>query len=103
MGLWLGIIIYFFTLIFTPNWAGILFFISYLLIGGEIVYLAFRNIFRGRIFDENFLMTLATLGALAIKVYPEAVAVMLFYRVGDAIQHRAVDHSRRSIEALLEI
>ncbi len=49
-------------------------------------------------------MTLATLGALAIKVYPEAVAVMLFYRVGgDAIQHRAVDHSRRSIEALLEI
>lgn len=60
-----------------------MFIISYLLIGGEVVFRAFRNLLRGKVFDENFLMTIATTGAFAIGEYPEAVAVMLFYQVGE--------------------
>ncbi|MBU5483353.1 cadmium-translocating P-type ATPase [Clostridium sp. MSJ-11] len=81
----------------------VLFIISYLLIGGEIVLKAFRNISRGQVFDENFLMTVATLGAFAINDYAEAVAVMLFYQVGEIFQDYAVDRSRKSISALLDI
>ncbi len=101
----IGTIIYFIAIIFSlsPKLELVLFLSSYLLIGGEVVYHAFRNIRHGQIFDENFLMTIATLGAFAIKVYPEAVAVMLFYRVGEAVQDLAVNRSRRSIQALLEI
>ncbi|MGI6588732.1 MAG: heavy metal translocating P-type ATPase [Peptococcia bacterium] len=101
----IGIIIYFIAILFSfsPQLELALFLVSYVLIGGEIVYYALRNICRGQIFDENFLMTIATLGAFAIKVYPEAVAVMLFYRVGEAVQDLAVNRSRRSIQALLEI
>ncbi|MEW9095933.1 MAG: heavy metal translocating P-type ATPase [Clostridiaceae bacterium] len=80
-----------------------LFIISYLLIGGEIVLKAFRNISRGQVFDENFLMTVATLGAFAINDYAEAVAVMLFYQVGEIFQDYAVDRSRKSISSLLDI
>lgn len=81
----------------------LLFFISYLLIGKDILITACRNILNGKIFDENFLMSIASLGAFAIGEYPEAIAVMLFYKFGEYMQSRAVAHSRRSIEALIDI
>jgi Cd2+/Zn2+-exporting ATPase len=80
-----------------------LFLASYLLVGGEVLLRAARNITRGRIFDENFLMGAATIGAFAIGEYPEGVAVMLFYQVGEAFQNYAVGRSRRSISALMDI
>lgn len=80
-----------------------LFFISYVLVGGEVLLRAFRNILRGQIFDENFLMSIATIGAFAIGDYPEGVAVMLFYQVGEFIQGIAVNRSRKSISALMDI
>ena len=70
---------------------------AYVLLGGEVLLEAARNISHGQIFDENFLMSLATLGALAIREYPEAVGVMLFYRVGEYFEHRAVEKSRSQI------
>lgn len=76
---------------------------AYLLIGGEVLLRAAKNISRGRIFDENFLMSLATIGAFAIGEYPEGVAVMLFYQVGEAFQNHAVNRSRSSITALMDI
>lgn len=76
---------------------------SYLLAGLPILQAAWLNIRRGRVFDENFLMTVATLGALAIKEIPEAAAVMLFYRTGEYLQDLAVDRSRRSISALIAV
>ncbi|MDR2479861.1 MAG: cadmium-translocating P-type ATPase [Treponema sp.] len=79
------------------------FFVSWLLIGGEVALQAVLNIFRGRLFDENFLMGLATVGAFAIGEYPEGAAVMLFYRIGEAFQDMAVKRSRRSISALMDI
>ncbi|AGF52998.1 unknown protein [Synechocystis sp. PCC 6803] len=75
---------------------------AYLLSGWTVLKTAGRNILRGQIFDENFLMTIATLGALAIHQLPEAVAVMLFFRVGELFQEYSVGRSRRSIKALLE-
>ncbi|MEY8350285.1 heavy metal translocating P-type ATPase [Bacillus cereus] len=80
-----------------------LFVIAYLLIGGEIVWRAVRNIARGQVFDENFLMAIATLGAFAIGQYSEAVAVMLFYQVGELFQSIAVNRSRKSITSLMDI
>ncbi|WP_243525822.1 heavy metal translocating P-type ATPase [Bacillus pseudomycoides] len=80
-----------------------LFVIAYLLIGGDIVWRAARNITRGQVFDENFLMAIATLGAFAIQEYPEAVAVMLFYQVGELFQSIAVNRSRKSITSLMDI
>ena len=80
-----------------------MFIVSYILIGGEVVYRAFRNILRGKVFDENFLMTIATIGAFTIGEYPEAVAVMLFYQVGELFQDLAVNRSRRSIKKLMSI
>jgi len=77
--------------------------ISYLLVGGEVLLKSARNIARGQVFDENFLMSLATLGAFAIRQFPEAVAVMLFYQVGELFQDFAVNRSRRSIAALMDI
>lgn len=76
---------------------------AYLLCGWGVLTTAGRNILRGRIFDENFLMTIATLGAIAIHELPEAVGVMLFYQVGELVQGSAVGRSRRSIRALLEV
>lgn len=80
-----------------------LFIISYLVVGCEILKKAVRNIFRGKVFDENFLMTVATIGAFAIGEFPEAVAVMLFYQVGELFQSYAVDKSRKSIASLMDI
>ena len=78
-----------------PKWALIiLFLIPYLLVGYDILRKAFKGICHGQVFDENFLMTVATLGAFAIGEAPEAVGVMLFYRVGEYFEHRAVERSR---------
>ena len=79
------------------------FIISYLVVGFEILKKAVRNIFRGKVFDENFLMAVATIGAFAIGEFPEAVAVMLFYQVGELFQSYAVDKSRKSIASLMDI
>ena len=80
-----------------------LYLIAYVLIGGEVLLTAGKNILRGEIFDENFLMTIATLGALFLREYPEAIAVMLFYEIGEMFQHYAVNRSRQSISSLLDI
>ncbi|GHV85348.1 hypothetical protein AGMMS50230_09560 [Spirochaetia bacterium] len=85
-------------------WTGpALFIAAWLLIGGDVILRAIRNILRGRIFDENFLMTAATIGAFAIGEYPEGAAVMLFYQVGEAFQDLAVRRSRSSITALMDL
>ena len=76
---------------------------AYVLVGSQVVLAAFRNIKHGDIFDENFLMTIATFGAFAIQEYPEAVAVMLFYMIGEMFQDRAVNKSRKSIKQLMDI
>lgn len=81
----------------------LIFLAAYLIVGGEVVLAAARNIIRGQVFDENFLMALATIGAFAIGEYPEGVAVMLFYQVGELFQGMAVNRSRRSITALMDI
>ena len=81
----------------------ILFIISYLIVGYDIILKALRNITRGKVFDENFLMTIATIGAFFIGEFPEAVAVMLFYQVGELFQSYAVDKSRKSIASLMDI
>lgn len=87
-----------------PNWAELgLFSISYILSGGEVVLKALKNITRGEVFDENFLMSVATIGAFTIGEYPEGVAVMLFYQVGMFLQNISVNRSRSSIGALLDI
>ncbi|MFA5635236.1 MAG: heavy metal translocating P-type ATPase [Anaerovoracaceae bacterium] len=80
-----------------------LFLASYLLVGGKVLLTAGRNILRGQLFDENSLMSIATIGAFAIREFPEAVAVMLFYQVGELFQDLAVNRSRRSISALMDI
>lgn len=76
---------------------------AYLLIGGDVLKKALRNIFAGQIFDENFLMCVATIGAFFVAEYPEAVAVMLFYQVGELFQDYAVNRSRASIAELMDI
>ena len=79
------------------------FLIPYALIGWDVLWRAMRNIAHGEIFDENFLMSLATVGALCVGEYPEAVFVMLFYQVGELFQSYAVDQSRKSIASLMDI
>lgn len=81
----------------------VVFVISYLLIGGNVILTAVKNILRGEVFDENFLMTIATLGAFFIGEYPEGVAVMLFYEIGELFQSYAVNRSRKSITSLMNI
>ena len=81
----------------------IIYVISYLIVGLEIILKAIRNIIRGKVFDEHFLMSIATIGAFIIGEFPEAVAVMLFYQIGELFQSYAVDKSRKSIVALMDI
>ena len=81
----------------------IIYIIAYVIVGFEIVKKAIKNIIRGKLFDENFLMTIATLGAFGIGEFPEAVAVMLFYQIGESFQDYAVDKSRKSITSLINI
>ena len=80
-----------------------IFVISYIIVGFEIIRKALRNIIRGKVFDENFLMSVATIGAFGIGEFPEAVAVMLFYQIGELFQSYAVDKSRKSIASLMDI
>lgn len=81
----------------------IIFFVSYIVIGGDVLITAFKNIKKGQVFDENFLMSIATIGAFLIGEYPEAVAVMLFYQLGEFFQNMAVYKSRNSIVDLMNI
>jgi len=80
-----------------------LFIISYIIVGGDVVKKAAKNIFKGQVFDENFLMSIATIGAFFIGEYPEGIAVMLFYQVGELFQSYAVGKSRKSIASLMDI
>ena len=81
----------------------VIFLVSYLVIGGDVLLSAFKNILNGQVFDENFLMAIATVGAFAIGEYPEGVAVMLFYQLGELFQGIAVNNSRKSIVSLMDI
>lgn len=81
----------------------IMFLVAYAILGLDVVITAVKNIFKGDFFDENFLMSIATLGAFAIGEYAEAVAVMLFYQIGEILQDIAVDHSRKSIKSMMDI
>ena len=81
----------------------VIYFVSYVIVGGKIVVEAIKNIFKGELFDEHFLMAIATIGAIAIGEYPEAVAVMLFYQIGEMFQDYAVDKSKKSITELMNI
>lgn len=83
--------------------AALVFLAAYLLIGKEVLLTAVRNILKGKVFDENFLMAIASIGAFAIGEYPEAAAVMIFYQVGEYMQDRAISSSRKSISALMDI
>ncbi|MEK3706145.1 heavy metal translocating P-type ATPase [Paenibacillus sp. FSL R7-0198] len=86
------------------GWAQLtLYALAYLIAGGDIVLQASKNIIRGQVFDEYFLMSVATLGAFAIGEYPEGVAVMLFYQLGELFQGMAVNRSRKSIQSLMDI
>ncbi|MGV2885582.1 heavy metal translocating P-type ATPase [Paenibacillus taichungensis] len=86
------------------GWAQLaLYVVAYLIAGGDIVLQAFKNIIRGQVFDEYFLMSVATIGAFAIGQYPEGVAVMLFYQLGELFQGLAVNRSRKSIQSLMDI
>jgi len=80
-----------------------IFLIAYVILGGKVVLKATRNLFRGKVFDENFLMSIATIGAFLTRNYPEAVAVMLFYQTGEYFQEMAVRKSKRSITDLMDI
>lgn len=81
----------------------VLFGAAYLVVGGNVLAAAFRGMVRGRVFDENFLMTIATAGAFAINQLTEAVAVMVFFKMGEILQQLSVERSRRSIRKLLEL
>jgi len=87
----------------SNSWVVALYLLSYLIVGSDIVFRAIRNIFKGQVFDENFLMSIATIGAFLIQEYPEGVAVMLFYQTGELFQSHAVNKSRKSIAELMDI
>ena len=101
----IGVVFFLFALIFKKSFSVslALYIVSYLLIGGEVLIKAVKNIKNGQIFDENFLMAIATIGAFSIKQFPEAVSVMLFYQIGELFQDMAVDRSRKSILSLMDI
>ena len=81
----------------------ILYFVSYIIIGYEVILEAFEHIFKGKLFDENCLMLIATIGAFAIGEFPEAVVVMLLYQIGETLQDYAIDKSKKSITELMDI
>ena len=100
-----GLILFIAALLIPLEGVGrlVLFLLAYLAAGGDVLWKAFRNILRGQVFDENFLMGIATIGAFCVGEYPEGVAVMLFYQVGELFQSYAVSHSRQSISQLMDI
>ncbi|MHC1749756.1 MAG: heavy metal translocating P-type ATPase [Cellulosilyticaceae bacterium] len=81
----------------------IVYVLAYAIVGYDVLLKAAKNITKGKVFDENFLMGIATVAAFAIKEYPEAVAVMIFYQIGEYLQHRAVSYSRKAISELIDI
>lgn len=81
----------------------IIYILAYIILGYDVIFKALKNIFKGKLFDENFLMTLATIGAIIIKEYPEAIAVMLFYQIGEYFQKKAIGKSRNAIKSLINI
>ena len=88
----------------APLWSElIVLVVAYLILGGKVLITAAKNISKGQIFDENFLMSIATLGAFAIKEFPEAVGVMLFYRIGEYFEDRAVAQSREQIMSAVDL
>lgn len=97
----IGIVLFIIGMILDEN--AIILIISYAFVGVEVLLSAVRNICKGKVFDENFLMSIATLGAIAIGQYPEGVAVMVFYEIGEMFQSYAVNRSRRSISELMDI
>lgn len=99
-------LVLFISAFLVPNegyWRTALFGVAYLIVGTPIILRAIRKIYHGQVLDENFLMTIATLGAFALGEYSEGVAVMLFYQVGELFQSYAVNKSRKSIAALMDI
>lgn len=100
-----GAVLFLVALLFRlPFWVEFgISFTGYILVGGEVLVRAAKNIARGRVFDENFLMSVATIGAFAIGQFPEGVAVMLFYQIGELFQDIAVNRSRKSIADLMDI
>lgn len=92
-----------FTSLVPDKYSLYLFIIAYLILGWKIVKTAVTNLFRGNVFDENFLMSIATLGAFAISEYPEAVGVMLFYRIGEYFEERATERSRSQIMEAVDL
>ena len=102
----IALILFIFSMVikFENVWINNAIFVtSYIIVGFEIIRKALRNIIRGKVFDENFLMSVATIGAFGIGEFPEAVAVMLFYQIGELFQSYAVDKSRKSIASLMDI
>ncbi|MDR1429470.1 MAG: cadmium-translocating P-type ATPase [Spirochaetaceae bacterium] len=100
----LGMVLEYIPSLTLPSFARLAVFLAaYLLVGGEVLVTAVKNSTKGEIFDENFLMGIATIGAFAIGEYPEGAAVMIFYRIGEAFQDYAVGRSRKSISALMDI
>lgn len=105
VGIWIGAGLFLLGLLTgSIFWLSLLFFVAaYLILGWEVLTNAVKNIVKGHVFDENFLMSIATLGAFAIREFPEAVGVMLFYRVGEFFEHRAVERSRSQIMAAVDL
>lgn len=98
-----ALLVNYFKIQYTFDIAMLLYIIAYLIIGADVVLKAIKNIFRGEIFDENFLMVVATIGALAVKEYPEAIVVMFLYQIGEEFQDIAVGKSRNAIKELMQI
>lgn len=98
-----ALLVNYFKIQYTFDIVMVLYIIAYLIIGADVVFKAIKNIFRGEIFDENFLMVVATIGALAVKEFPEAIAVMFLYQIGEEFQDIAVGKSRNAIKELMQI
>lgn len=98
-----ALLVNYFKIQYTFDIVMVLYIIAYLIIGADVVLKAIKNIFRGEIFDENFLMVVATIGALAVKEFPEAIAVMFLYQIGEEFQDIAVGKSRNAIKELMQI
>lgn len=98
-----ALLVNYFKIQYTFDIVMVLYIIAYLIIGADVVFKAIKNIFRGEIFDENFLMVVATIGALAVKEFPEAIAVMFLYQIGEEFQDIAAGKSRNAIKELMQI
>lgn len=98
-----ALLVNYFKIQYTFDIVMVLYIIAYLIIGADVVFKAIKNIFRGEIFDENFLMVVATIGALGVKEFPEAIAVMFLYQIGEEFQDIAVGKSRNAIKELMQI